>query len=490
MNMGSIGMSDVHKLTISQQVIDGNRASLNRGFYKNHYNIQAVIYILLAITILTSTQNASAISYFHGTQFMHPNYLRVTPMIFNGGKDRFKKFTTLSPKKANYKKLSLTHKRKSRKLNIKTHLSAKYLNTTGQSINSLQAMKINKLYVDASSPRDFVSARLGRQTFNMAGTPYAVDGLAVSYKLFKQQRINLMAGYSQPEPEAVEVNTDKTLYGVSAKSQRFAKYWQTDVYAYEQRRSGITDRQIMGSRLNYAHKKHKAQLQVDVDTVKNETLSSQISYQWAPKKRHSIKMALDYRKPKAPSPKTITALNELLKTMTTNERQTLKYDRTALFRSGALSWSKPLSHNMFLKNEISVSSLSKANFAETLIYNSYYLYELQLSGSNVFKKNDKTRLSLRYFEYNTERRVSISFNNRLPINHNWKADFLIEAYWQKKIDQSQALSFRPLLKLEYNKKGSNKLGINVGMVRFNLLNRPSVNNVNDLFLSFTYSRKL
>lgn len=484
-------MSGVHNLIFFHQGNDGCNPGSPDCRIHNRYFIRPVLHSLLTITIVMFCgQNALAATEYRSAAFIQSNTLRFAPIILNNRKDSFEQFIKSSSKKTAYTDLKLTHKRKSSKVNIKTHLNAKYIDKSVETIDGKQAMKINKLYLDASIPKYFVSARLGRQSFNMAGTPYPVDGLALSYKLFKQQKINLLAGYPQSEPEAVEINTDKSLYGISTESKRFAKYWKTDAYAYEQKVLGITDMQVMGARINFVHKKHKAMLQMDMDTTTREPLSTNLAYQWTPGKHHYFKLALDYRKPKAAMGQSVTALNELLKTMSTEEIQFLKEDDTAVYRSGSLSWGKPLMSKFFLKSEVSASSLTRLLDGNRKRYDAYFLYDLEISADNVFKKKDKSSLSLRYLDHNATQLISLSFKNRLPVKPYWHADFLLEAYWQKTNGQTQALKYNPLIKLQYNKKDKNKLDFDIGIVRLDHINQPELTNSNDLFFSITYSKKL
>lgn len=484
-------MSTLHQYLIFRQ---GNASTVS-GADKLMASRQLICRIIYGIILIMSVNLLSATTLAAKPLSDDPTFMKIgsaglSPIVLNGRKDSFERYLQDSAKNSSYTDLSLTHQRQSTRLNIKTHVDAKYLDSASESLDSHQAMKIKKLYLDASIPKHSFSARLGRQSFKMAGTPYPVDGLAVSYKLFKQQKIKLLAGYPQIDEDAVEVNTEKSLYGISTESDKFAKYWKTDTYAYEQKISGITDIQVMGSRLSYTHNKHHALIQMDMDSENRKSLNTHFAYQWTPSKSHYFKLTLDTRKPKAAMGQSITALDELVKTMSTEEIQLIKKDDSAVYRSGSFTWGKQLMDKFFLKSEFSASTLSQSTNENAFISNSYFLYNLEVNADNLFWKDDKNTLSLRYLDHNTTQLISLTYSNRRPVDHHWHANVLIEAYWQKFEQQSQTIKLNPLLKFQYNKKDNNKLDIDIGLVRYNHQSHPVNAESNDLFINLSYTGKL
>jgi hypothetical protein len=384
----------------------------------------------------------------------------------------------------------LTHQGQTDNLNIETHLTVNYLNIPDQVADHDQAMKINEFYLDASSSGKTVSSRLGRQSFDLAGSSYAIDGLALDYKLGNLQRIKLLAGYPQTESTAIEMDTDMALYGISAESERLAQYWETDIYMLEQREDGLVGDQYYGSRLSYLHPRHNALLRINFDPDLHELQSGSFAYNWLPGGVQSMKLALDYRKPGTQAGQAVPALQELLNTMSEEELLSLEQDQSAVFRSAAFAWSKPLAHNLHLHGELSVSSLARTSIIGELESESYYLYGLQLKGNNFIRRKDEASLSLRYFEHDAINRVSLLINNRTPIKPYWHADLQLEAYWQENDDQSRVLGLGPLFKLQYNQKNKTRLELEIGMLRSEQ-GQPggSVDN-SDVFLSVTHSRAL
>jgi len=412
------------------------------------------------------------------------------PVIFSGNENRFERFNETEDEKLNYKDLTLSHQRQSRLLDIKTHLKANYLDSAGRLDDTETVMKINSLYIDASVPQQHVSARLGRHSPSMAGTNYALDGMSMSYRLFNKHRINMLAGYEHSDADEVDVNTDKSIVGISAESARFGRYWHADAYAFEQQNAGIVDRKIIGSRLRFLDAGQSASLQFDVDSAQFESHSSQLMVKLNPYKNQSVQLALDYRSPGATSGLIVPALDELLKSLADEEIKALEQDTDAVIRSGALSWKKELSNELSLNSEVSVSSLSKSALAGALSTDSYYLYGVQLTGKNFINIHDTASMSLRYLDYSTASRVSLSINNRTPFRPNWHADWQLDAYWQENDNETQTVGLSPLLKLQYKQKDNTQLDVELGVKHFDAENDIDGSENNDVFINITHTKAL
>jgi hypothetical protein len=444
------------------------------------------------VVAMCMVQHVVAMPHTETTWLLQDDFTRSGATTINQNHQAYERSGQSSSSETAYKNLSVTHQGQTDNLNIKTHLTVNYLNSPDQVADNDQAMKINAFYLDASSSGKTVSSRLGRQSFDLAGSSYAIDGLALDYRLGKRQRIKLLAGYPQTESTAIEMDTDTAVYGISAESERIARYWETDIYMLEQRTDGLVGDQFYGSRLSYLHPKHNALLRVNFDPDLHELQSGSFAYNWKPGGAQSMKLALDYRKPGTQAGQAVPALEELLKTMNEEQLKSLEHDESAAFRSAAFAWSKSLAHNLQLNGELSVSSLARASIIGELESESYYLYGLQLKGSNFIRRKDEASLSLRYFEHDTTNRLSLFFNNLMPIKPYWHAGVQLEAYWQENEDESRILGVGPLFKLQYNQKDKSRLDFELGMVRSENQGHSAadITDINDIYMSITHSKRL
>ncbi len=459
----------------------------------NQYQIlQSLIGQLIASVMLALAFSFNAWALPHAQRVPIPsiNTSDYEPVIFSGNNNSFERFNESDAEKANYKDVTLSHHRQSRLLDIKTHLKANYLDSAGKVDETESVMKIDSLYLDASVPQQHLSARLGRHSTSMAGSNYPLDGMSMSYRLFNKHRIKMMAGFEHSEAADLEINSDKSIIGISAESARFGRYWHADAYAFEQQDAGIIDRKILGSRLRFLNSGQSASLQFDVDTAQLESRSSQLMVKLEPYKNQSLQLALDYRSPGSTSGLIVPALDELLKSLAEEDVRALEQDTDAIFRSGALSWSKVFSDELTLNSEVSVSSLSKSVLAGALSTDSYYLYGVQLTGKNLININDTASMSLRYFEFSTASRVSLSINNRTAFRPNWHADWQLDAYWQDNDDESEMVGVSPLLKLQYKQKDNARLDVEFGLKHFDAENDSDGSELNDVFINITHTKAL
>jgi hypothetical protein len=396
------------------------------------------------------------------------------------------------------KQLSFVHRNRADNLNIQTHLTANYRPlaapvkdpAAGPVTSGEHELQVSSFYLAATDPKHTVSARIGRQSFDMVGTPYQFDGFALSYRLFNRQQIKMVAGYPQAGASPADINTDNFFYGVSAESNRFAKFWRADVYAFEHIDDGTTGRQVMGSKINYLHPRHSAMLGFDLNPNNDGPSSAYAIFDWHPRDHYSLKISLDYRKPDALKEHSISALDELLKSMTDEEIKLLEQDPTAEFKAGTLAWRKKLNHKLSLNGETSIATLYTSPVNGSGRTETHRLYSLQLTGNGLVKTDDTSSLSVRFFDFEAANRLSLAVNNRMPFRRSWQADIELEADWQENEDRSKILSLGPLFRLQYNKKDKTKLEFEIGVKRSEFFNRADQTLENDYFFNITHSREL
>ena len=425
----------------------------------DRYKLHSGMSIFLVLACMLSL-NVHAFTQFNPIQTSLPGE-KTHQLIKSGNSFSIEKFNSQG-EDSPYQQLLLSHKRESGNLRVETHFEADYLNDDNSLSTDAPVINVKSLYMNVSNSRYGLASRLGRQQFNLAGHNYAVDGLTVKLPLLGRHGLKMLAGYNYQDPSNLEIDTDETIYGMSAEFVEVAKYFQADAYAYQIQQNEQSERQIYGSRLRYLNDKHSALLQVDFDPSDQAAHSGHLVFETKPFAKQTMKLSVDYRTPAAHGQLAVAALEELQKLFDDSERELLRREADAVYRSGALSWMHEISADIALKSELSVATLDHSELIESSEDNSLYLYGMQLTGNSFFIPKNTMSMAIKYTDFAGAERVAVSVNNRLPLHRHWYADLNLDAFWENSEEMLFSRGISPKLVFNFQQKDNSNLGFEFG----------------------------
>jgi len=319
---------------------------------------------------------------------------------------------------------------------------------------------LSAFYLEAFDAGQRYYGRIGRQTRSTGGVLGRFDGALVSTRLTPTLKLEGVAGAPVDSPREVVIDTNRYFYGVSLVFGRFANAWDGDIYAIEQRSSGMIDRRAVGAELRYVERGRSVFGAVDYDVHFNQLNYALVNGSWSYGDGGAFTFALDYRK----SPLLFTGnallgqavrnLDDLRGLYSDAEIRQLALDRSAEARSATLGFSRPINAKLSFNVDATASDLSSTptsgGVPATTASGTEYFYSAQLIGSSLFKEGDIGILGLRYADTATSNRWVVDVNTRYP----WSRDLRINprlrlGYRENKTDNGTEMSARPSIRVNY-----------------------------------------
>ena len=332
---------------------------------------------------------------------------------------------------------------------------------------------VSALYLDASSKRNGLSMRLGRQSRSTGGVLGRFDGLLLGFPLGEKFSVSMVGGFPVESSSNSFEGTDRHFYGVTLESEGFARGWDANTFIINQEIDGITDRRGVGGELRYFDTTRSFFGLVDYDIYHDELTIGQVLGNWTFADKTTVNMVADYRK--SPILTTANALVgqgvdsiEALQDIYTNSQiQDLANDRTATSKLATLGASHPMTEKLQISGDVTAFNLSgteaSGGVAATEGTGTDYVYNLQLVGSNLIKEGDITILGMRY-TYGGDRDIySLNLNTRYPVLNDLRVNprFRVD-YTDRDDGGTDQITYRTSLRLDYRIKRRLRLEAEIG----------------------------
>ncbi len=289
--------------------------------------------------------------------------------------------------------------------------------------------RVSSLYADVQHRDLGLGARFGRQTRSSGGVLGRFDGAFLSYQWKPTVRLNAVSGYpvdsSRDAPD-----TERYFYGVSADFGTYANTWDFVAFLIEQQMEDMLDRRAVGGEIRYFDPVKSLLTYVDYDVSYNQlnTLlllgNLTLPYQVTLNATVDIRQSPILTTRNALQGQPVTTLEELRASFSDDEIRRLAEDRTADSRSYTVGLSRPFGERFQLSGDVTVSNYgstpASAGVEALPGTGDEFFYNLQLIGSNLLKEGDIGILGLRYSDTSTSDTVSLSLNERYPINRVWR----------------------------------------------------------------------
>jgi hypothetical protein len=343
-------------------------------------------------------------------------------------------------------------------LRVKVRATGTYTNDfrpDGRDIGALSA-----LYIEASDPRQRLYGRLGRQTRSTGGVLGRFDGALVSTKVTSTLKLEAVAGAPVDSPKDVSIDKDRYFYGASLVFGRFANAWDGDVYAIQQKSSGLVDRRAVGAELRYVENGRSVFGAVDYDVYFDTLNFAIVNGSWNYGDGGAFTFALDYRRSpllltdNAAIGQTVFSLDALQGLYSEKELRQLALDRSAPSRSATLGVSQPLTEKLTFNTDATITSLDSTPESGGVpgapASGTEYFYSAQLIGSSLFKEGDIGILGLRYADTATSNRWMVDVNTRYPWSRALRINPRLRVgYRTGKTNDTTELSARPSIRLNF-----------------------------------------
>lgn len=367
--------------------------------------------------------------------------------------------------------MDITARRRSDDYDIRTRFTGGYLHDfLDDGVNS--ETTVSSMYFDAQNKHHELSMRLGRQSRSSGGVLGRFDGLLLGFPLGKMFSVSAVAGYPV-ESSRDNVETDRYFYGLTLASDGFARGWDGNIFAIEQRLEGFTDRRAIGGELRYFDPSLSFFSLVDYDIHYNELNIWQFLGNWILPDKTTINLTLDYRNSpilttrNALTGQGVDSLDDLQDNFSDSEIYDLARDRTTTSKLATLGVSRPLHEKLQISGDITVTNLSdtdeSGNVEATVGSGTDFFYNMQLIGSNLITTGDITILGLRYADTDDTNITSLTFNMRYPVTRNLRINprFRVD-YRKNQEDDTDQMIYRPALRMSYQARRKLRLEAEIG----------------------------
>jgi hypothetical protein len=331
---------------------------------------------------------------------------------------------------------------------------------------------VSSMYIDAQNKKHELSMRLGRQSRSSGGVLGRFDGLLLGFPLGKKFSVSAVGGYPV-ESSTDSPETDRYFYGLTLAADGFAKGWDANIFAIEQRMDGFTDRRAIGGELRYFNPSLSFFSLIDYDIHYNELNIGQFLGNWIFPDKTTINLTLDYRNSpilttrNALTGQGVDSLDDLQDNFSDSEIRDLARDRTPTSKLATLGISRPMHEKLQISGDVTVTNLSdtdeSGDVEATVGTGTDYFYSLQLIGSNLIKTGDITILGLRYTDTDDRGITSLTFNMRYPFNRDLRINpkFRVD-YRKNRDDDTDQMIYRPSLRLTYQARRKLRLEAEIG----------------------------
>lgn len=326
--------------------------------------------------------------------------------------------------------------------------------------------KINTAYLDITDKEWGTSYRVGRQSQNSYGVQGRFDGVFVSYRIDSQWKVNAVYGYPVDFSKTAGVYASKVVEGLSLDMGTFAQHWDMNVYVVNQSvENGIRDRQAVGTEIKFLSQEFTAFSLFDYDYSYSSLNTALLVGSWRFKDNSSINVNLDYRNSPQlttsaalaalPTGVTASSLRELLAFYDESTIRRLAQDRIAKSKSITVSANTQLNTQYQVSADVSYSTTGETSASTnpdvpaTPSSGSNTSIGSQLIGNGVLFDNDVTVFGLRYSSSATAKTISLQFNNRVPINTDWRLNGRLSVDRQTINDGTSRINWRPAIKADY-----------------------------------------
>lgn len=319
--------------------------------------------------------------------------------------------------------------------------------------------RVSSLYVDLNHKETGLSTRLGRQTRSTGGVAGRFDGGLFGYRMNEDVKFNLVAGYPV-DSSSDGLDTDRNFWGASVDLGTYANAWDFVLFYIDQTNEDLIGRRAVGGEFRYFTAERSLLGLVDYDIHFEKLNTFLLIGNLNLPGGLSLNAQFDYRASpflttqNALQGQAVTSLSALQASFTDDEIYQLAEDRTAESTSLTLGASKPLTDQLQLSGDVTLTELSgtpaSGGVAAIPGTDVDKFYNLQLIGNNLLKPGDITVAGVRYSDTTNVNTTTLSLNTRYPITKFWRVNprFRVD-YRDRVTNNSTEWRVVPSLRMDY-----------------------------------------
>ena len=351
-------------------------------------------------------------------------------------------------------------------------------------------------YYDLSYNKTGTSGRIGRQRLLVGGILQRYDGLSVGYQFNSNLRLNILGGFPVNFNNKTSISKHQTFYGFTFETGTFLDHWYMNLFYFNQKNAGLTERNSIGTEVRYRDNKKSLFGLIDYDLFYDEINNLQLNGNLYFKHGHTAYMNVFLRQ--SPLLATSNALigrqeqsiEELKKVLNIEQIYQLARDRTANSETISVGGSRPISERFQISADITffhVDEIAASGGVSAIpdTGTDYYL-STQLVGSSLLMKNDTNVLGLRYYQTNPSNTISFIANSRFPLSRNWRINPRLQYdIKQLKNEESRKL-LRAIFKTDYRYLNNVRFDFEIGYDKNSGENVGQLLGSNSLFFTLGY----
>ena len=318
---------------------------------------------------------------------------------------------------------------------------------------------VSSLYVDLNHKPTGLSTRLGRQTRSTGGVSGRFDGGLFGYRMSEDVKFNLVAGYPV-DRSSDGPDTDRNFWGASVDLGTYDNAWDFVLFYIDQANEDLIGRRAVGGEFRYFTAERSLLGLVDYDIHYEKLNTFLLIGNLNLPGGLSLNAQFDYRASpflttqNALQGQAITSLTALQASFTDDEIYQLAEDRTAESTSLTLGASKPLTDQLQLSGDVTLTELSdtpaSGGVAAVPGTGVDKYYNLQLIGNNLLKPGDITVAGVRYSDTTNVNTTTLSLNTRYPITRFWRVNPRVRLDYKDRVtNNSTEWIFVPSLRMDY-----------------------------------------
>lgn len=332
--------------------------------------------------------------------------------------------------------------------------------------------RVQTFYYEISKRDGNHGGKVGRQTHSTDGVFGRFDGVILNKQIGISHKLNFLAGYPVDLGTTDSLNSNRKFYALSYDIAALYKSADFKFYFIDQTNSGLTDRQAVGTQMQYFDDSKSYFAAIDYDIFFSELNQITFTGSWRNKQNSSINIVADYRKSpllttnNALIGQPVTSIDALRQIFTDDEIYQLARDRTSSYTSLTFSASTFLSQNYQLNGDITFSSLDStvASGGVDAIQGTgtESFYNTSLVINNFFTDNDITIFGARYIDASTSDVIQLNFSSNFNLSRKWRVNPRMIIDSRDNTNGSTRTTFKPRVIVNYRPSRSLKYELDLG----------------------------
>jgi len=303
------------------------------------------------------------------------------------------------------------------------------------------------------------SGRIGRQRLPVGGLLKRYDGLSLGYQFTPDLRLNILGGYPVDIDDKSSINDHKSFYGFTFETGTFLDHWSMNLFYFDQKNDGLTDKESIGTELNYRDSKLSIYGLFDYDLHYDEInilqVNSNILFD---RGRTAFVNALIRKLPLLSTSNALIGrqektIDELKTVMNIEQIYQLARDRTANSETLMIGGTQPLSSKFHIAADITFTNVddtpASGGVAATVDTGTDYLISTQLVASNLIMKTDTNIFGVRYYDTFVSDVTSFVVNSRFPVTRTWRLNPRLQYDIRDYKDGRSQTKLRAIIRTDY-----------------------------------------